>query len=233
MDKISKLKGVFVECFVFATTSDSESLPLNRFYRYKFDVEPSFQNGYLAESFMNFDGMPKKSLLTLGMDVPGPWLIRPQKSIYDLDNIKLEEVDVSLDAVFTLQYILVQGNYLLTGHAKDESNAAPRGLQFVLSTLTERVMVDTITMANLGYFQLKGDPGVFKLEIRKGRSDQVYELMEINPNSPNSKLVVCDSFEGITLYPLVKKRKGMEDADVLIQESNFHTQWTNVKNRFY
>jgi UDP-glucose:glycoprotein glucosyltransferase len=86
-------------------------------------------------------------------------------------------------------------------------------------------------MANLGYFQLKGDPGVFRLEIRKGRSDQVYELLEINTKSPKSKLVVVDSFEGITLYPLVTKRKGMENADVLVQESNSQTQWTNLKNK--
>jgi UDP-glucose:glycoprotein glucosyltransferase len=109
LDKISKLKGVFVECFVFASQSDSESLPLNRFYRYKFDVEPRFENGHLAGSFIRFDGIPKNSLLTLGMDVPGPWLIRPQKSIYDLDNIKLEDVKDSLDADFKLQSILVQG----------------------------------------------------------------------------------------------------------------------------
>lgn len=35
----------------------------------------------------------------------------------------------------------------------------PRGLQLVLGTRQQPHLVDTIVMANLGYFQLKANPG--------------------------------------------------------------------------
>jgi UDP-glucose:glycoprotein glucosyltransferase len=82
---------------------------------------------------VHFDGIPKDATLTLGMDVPGSWLVRPERSPYDLDNIKLSKIPASsnLEAEFLLQSILVEG------HASDsKTNGPPRGLQFVLGTST-------------------------------------------------------------------------------------------------
>jgi UDP-glucose:glycoprotein glucosyltransferase len=52
----------------------------------------------------------------------------------------------------------------------------PRGLQFTLGTANHPVLVDTIVMANLGYFQLKANPGAWVLKLRDGRSTEIYEV---------------------------------------------------------
>ncbi len=83
-------------------------------------------------------------------------------------------------------------------------------------------------MANLGYFQLKAGPGVWNLAIRKGRSDDVYQLDEI-PGMKETAIIV-DSFEGITLFPKVSKKPGMADADVL-EEPKSTGFWDNIKDK--
>ena len=63
------------------------------------------------------------------------------------------------------------------GHCYDgDSGQPPRGLQFTLGTSSKTVMVDTIVMANLGYFQLKANPGVWVLRLREGRSADIYGI---------------------------------------------------------
>lgn len=42
-----------------------------------------------------FIALPHKSLLTLGIDAPESWLVESVSSVYDLDNILLEEVNVA------------------------------------------------------------------------------------------------------------------------------------------
>ena len=79
-------------------------------------------------------------------------------------------------------------------------------------------------MANLGYFQLKANPGVWDLGIRPGRSQEVFEMETAGSQgfrSPSSAASVVDtelvltSFEGKTLYPRFRRRPGMERVDVL------------------
>lgn len=38
------------------------------------------------------------------------------------------------------------------------------------------LQVDTIVMANLGYFQLKANPGAWLLRLRQGRSADIYSI---------------------------------------------------------
>ena len=38
-------------------------------------------------------------------------------------------------------------------------------------------MSDTIVMANLGYFQLKARPGAWLLQLRKGRSRDIFQVL--------------------------------------------------------
>eukprot|EP00842_Homolaphlyctis_polyrhiza_P001157 jgi/Hompol1/2041/HPOL_002063-RA len=107
-------------------------------------------------------------------------------------------------------------------------------------------MVDTITMANLGYLQLKASPGVWNLRIREGRSRDIYSLESLKFMSQSGSLstsrildghdakVIVDSFDGLTVFPYVKKRPGMEAEDVL-QEAEAapgkNGFWDSVKNR--
>lgn len=50
----------------------------------------------------------------------------------------------------------------------------PRGVQLHLGTAAQPRLVDTLVMANLGYFQLKAAPGVFALRLAPGRSADLY-----------------------------------------------------------
>jgi UDP-glucose:glycoprotein glucosyltransferase len=55
----------------------------------------------------------------------------------------------------------------------------PRGLQITLGTETQPVVVDTIVMANLGYFQLKANPGAWLLRLRQGRSADIFDIVRL------------------------------------------------------
>lgn len=67
---------------------------------------------------------------------------------------------------------------LLEGHCFEQmSGSPPRGLQITLGTESQPVIVDTIVMANLGYFQLKANPGAWILRLRQGRSSEIYDIV--------------------------------------------------------
>ena len=40
-----------------------------------------------------FSNIPEEPILTQNYHVPDNWLVEPVKSVYDLDNIKLENMD--------------------------------------------------------------------------------------------------------------------------------------------
>ena len=91
------------------------------------------------------------------MDVPPSWLVAPEESIHDLDNIKLSTTPAgtNIDAIYGLESILIEG------HSRDTTNGGqpPRGAEVVLATERDPHFADTIIMANLGYFQFKANPG--------------------------------------------------------------------------
>ncbi|KAG6887758.1 hypothetical protein C0995_013010 [Termitomyces sp. Mi166 len=188
-----------------------------------------------------FENLPTEPLYTLAMDVPLSWLVRPREALYDLDNIQLGNLlpeDHSLKAIFDLDYLVVEG------HAREVGNHnAPRGVQLELLRGGEEpsAIDDTQVVANLGYLQFKAKPGVFGLEIRKGRGRDVYEMESVGNegwNSPtiheNGNEITLTSFEGLTLYPRLARKPGMENADVLAQpesESNFSSILGDLTSR--
>lgn len=173
---------------------------------------------------IQFSTLPPDPIYTLGMDVPQAWLVRPNISHHDLDNIHLAsltglEENRGIEAIFSLDYIVVEG------HARESlSNSPPRGLQLQLSTSNSTPIADTQVVANLGYIQFKAKPGVFQLEIREGYGRDVYEIESVGNEGWNSPPVTSagneitvTSLEGLTLYPRLRKRPGMELTDVLQQ----------------
>jgi UDP-glucose:glycoprotein glucosyltransferase len=160
------------------------------------------------------------------MEVPPAWVVVSKESIYDLDNIVLSKLPPSareqgINAVYSLK------NILIDGHARDVSQGShpPRGLQIILGTEEQPHVVDTIAMANLGYLQLKANPGVWTLSLKEGRSREIFELESVGSEGWLSRGVAkigrevyLTSFEGITIYPRVVRREGMEKEDVLEEE---------------
>ena len=66
---------------------------------------------------------------------------------------------------------------------------------------------DTIVMANLGYLQLKSNPGRWFLNLREGRSADLYDIVshegtEQTDDSEGSIQVLIDSFQSKVIYPL-------------------------------
>ncbi|KAJ2615865.1 killer toxin resistant protein [Coemansia sp. RSA 1365] len=205
-----------------------EVLPVRRFYRYLWPSGLEFDSaGDITDPEVVFSSIPADPLLTLSMDVPTAWLVTAVDSIHDLDNIRLSSLrgqhrDIS--AIYKLVNILVEG------HLIDRNSRSPaRGLEVQLGTSLEPAATDTIVMANLGYLQLKANPGVWRFGIRPGRSADIYRIDNVSSNRWNyaaaaeaadnkhdiQHTVLVTGFNGATIFPLVSKRPGREKDDVL------------------
>jgi UDP-glucose:glycoprotein glucosyltransferase len=159
------------------------------------------------------------------MDVAQSWLVRPYESQFDLDNIHLSSLSASertkgVEAVFDLDFFVIEG------HAREASNAPPRGVQLQLTASNSTTPIaDTLVVANLGYLQFRAKPGVFQLGIRPGQGREVYEMESVGNegwNSPGVDVagdeVTLTSFDGLTLFPRLKRRPGKETAEVLVEK---------------
>jgi len=126
--------------------------------------------------------------------------------------------DSGVNAIFELKNILIEG------HVRDmRLNTPPRGVQLILGTKSYPSMVDTIVMANLGYFQLKANPGVWELQLRSGRSSELYQIINVGNNihswledrnedlvkiyEENGITIALTSFEGSTVFLRVRFKK--------------------------
>lgn len=215
---LSELDGVYT-CLYLNPKERLDELPIKRFYRYVLGSKPTFDsNGALQGLSAHFAGLPAEALLNMGMDLPPSWLVAPEESIYDLDNIKLSAVkgDGDIGATYELEHILIEG------HSRDSTlGPPPRGAQLVLGTELDPHFADTIVMANLGYFQFKANPGVYNLALQKGRSEDIFHIDSAGTNGYNpavqdeSTEIALMSFRGATLFPRLSRKPGMEEEDVL------------------
>ncbi|KAL1865621.1 killer toxin resistant protein [Paecilomyces lecythidis] len=218
LNVLSKMDGVNTKIFL-NPKEQIQDIPIKRFYRHVLEAEPSFNSdGSLARPGASFSGLPVEALLTLGMDVPAPWLVAPKESIHDLDNIKLSSVKdgSDVDAVYELKHILIEG------HSRDTTTLSPpRGVQLLLGTKNNPYFADTIIMANLGYFQFKSQPGFWNIELKPGRSQRIFNLDSVGslgytpqPGDDNNEVALL-SFRGKTLFPRLSRKPGHEDDEVL------------------
>ncbi|KAI8146122.1 UDP-glucose:glycoprotein glucosyltransferase-domain-containing protein [Fennellomyces sp. T-0311] len=243
LETLSRIDGVYIEIHL-SPVFKLDEIPLKRFYRYVVDHELQFDatTGALATPMAYFTDLPIDALYTLGVDTIKSWHVTVKEANVDLDNIQLTD-NTHISAVYELERILIEG------HCVDAANRTPpRGLQFVLGTASTAAMTDTIVMANLGYFQLKAQPGLWNLRVREGRSSEVYHIDSIGTEgnwqsnkdkNTNSKLALT-SFEGLTVYPQVRKNPGMESEDVLAESTGSGSVvdqasgiWTSVKQKLF
>ncbi|XP_045817511.1 UDP-glucose:glycoprotein glucosyltransferase-like isoform X2 [Trifolium pratense] len=205
--------------------SSLADLPLKNYYRY---VVPSMDDLSNIDSSINgpkafFANMPLSKTLTMNLDVPESWLVEPVLTVHDLDNILLENLGDTrtLQAVFELEALV------LTGHCSEKDHDPPRGLQLILGTKTSPHLVDTLVMANLGYWQMKVSPGVWFLQLAPGRSSELYIFKEDDDGSKNkqsSKLITINSLRGKVVHMEVVKRKGKEHEKLLIPDDDDNLQ---------
>ncbi|RUS34131.1 hypothetical protein BC938DRAFT_482327 [Jimgerdemannia flammicorona] len=245
LETLSKIDGVYMEIYLNPVQALTE-LPLKRFYRYVFDDSLHFDASEAIERpSAYFSNVPEDPLLTLGMDVISPWLVRPVVADQDLDNIRLAKLDPK-QRVKGVTAVIELRNILIEGHCRDMTiNGPPRGLQFVLGTASYPALVDTIVMANLGYLQLKANPGVFELSLREGRSRELYDIESVGSEGWTSRSVeeigydvVLNTFEGVVIYPRVTKKPGMEREELLEdaeeeEQSEDGGIWGSIKSKIW
>ena len=194
----------------------------------------------INDAHAEFRTMPSQQLLTLKISTPEPWVVYPYRTdlddSIDTDNIKLAQyfaadaVDKSVNVDFVLNNLLVAGECIdLT------EQRPPAGMQLKLvSSSSPRDSSDTLVMQNLGYWQLKGNPGVWDLRLAEGSSQDLYRVYETTllssrdlPTSLNEaqnlrllekgeprRLIVRD-FLGTTEQLRVRKQAGMEHVSLL------------------
>lgn len=232
---LSQLDGVYIQVHLNPSAALSE-LPLKRFYRYVLKPSIEYDNtGVEVASSASFTQIPTDPLLTLELDVPQAWLVAPKESVHDLDNIRLGSLgqrhrQSGVEATFELEHILVEG------HARDAlTTGPPRGLQLILGSERSASITDTIVMANLGYLQLKANPGIFKLALREGKSTDIYDMQSVGSEGWNSRSikeigsdVLLTSFEGAMIYPRVTKRPGKEKEEILDETAEVVAESSNT-----
>jgi len=229
---LSGLPSVFIKIYLNPTLTLTE-VPIKRFYRYNFPLAPTFDptTGREVAPAVEFGGMPEDVLFTLGLEAQKAWLTFPVEAIHDLDNIRLADLGpadlpAGVEAVYELENLLVEG------HAREAVGAKPpRGLQLELVPVdfietgarpNAQVQADTIVMSNLGYFQLKANPGPWRVGLRPGRPSKVYTFESVGREGWKSGSVaetgdgvLVSTLEGLTLYPRFGRNPGEEATDLL------------------
>ncbi|KAM6969007.1 UDP-glucose:glycoprotein glucosyltransferase 1 isoform 1-T1 [Tautogolabrus adspersus] len=221
---------VFMNC-----QSKLSEIPLKSFYRHVLEPEVSFQvdGSFAPGPLAKFLDMPQSPLFTLNLNTPESWMVESVHTRYDLDNIYLEEVENIVAAEYELEHLLLEG------HCFDVSSGQPpRGLQFTLGTASEPVIMDTIVMANLGYFQLKAAPGAWILKLRKGRSDEIYKIYSHDgtdsPADSDDIVVVLNNFKSRIIKVKVQKKPDKFNEELLSDttEENDDGFWKSLTRGF-
>ncbi|VTJ52423.1 Hypothetical predicted protein [Marmota monax] len=204
--------------------------PIQSFYRFVLEPElMSGANGSPLGPVAKFLDIPESPLLTLNMITPESWLVETVHSNCDLDNIHLKDIEGAVTAEYELEYLLLEG------HCFDATTEQPpRGLQFTLGTKNKPVVVDTIVMANLGYFQLKANPGAWMLKLRQGKSEDIYQIVghRGTDSQPDigDVIVVLNSFKSKILEVQVQKKPDKIKEDILIDNHEKKGMWDSIKS---
>ncbi|XP_035249636.1 UDP-glucose:glycoprotein glucosyltransferase 2 isoform X2 [Anguilla anguilla] len=225
---LSRVINMNLRLFMNCRAKHSET-PLKSFYRFVLESDVAFlaNNTLSAGPMAHFADMPESPLLTLNMITPENWMVEAVRSSYDLDNIHLQEVSGSVTAEYELEYLLLEG------HCFDLSTGQPpRGLQFILGTRNDPLVQDTIVMANLGYFQLKANPGAWVLKLREGRSEEIYQILAHDGTDSSAEagdvIVVLNSFLSKIIKVRVQKKADKLSEDLLSDGTESKGLWESI-----
>jgi hypothetical protein len=155
----------------------------------------------------SFAWLPEDPVLTLKTHVPEPWNMQTAAAEVDLDNMKLRDIlgayaasdsvaaiasaqligsidedenDKEVDAYTGVKVKYFIRDVLVAGQCFDVThNSFVNGLQLTLHTkeAAGALVSDTLVMQNLGYWQLKANPGTLFLSLAKGRALELYSLV--------------------------------------------------------
>lgn len=218
---MSKVLNARVE-IIFNPASEILENPIKRFYRFVAKEELEFDEfGAIRNHSAVFSNLPQKQLLTMSIETNDGWMIEVKEAEHDLDNILLESTSADVESVYSLEHILVEGqSRKLSGEASD-------GLEIELQS--ENTTYDTLVMLNLGYYQLKAEPGVWNLRLREGSSSEKYRFVKVDSKQvENNIAVVVDSFTGKWLQLVVDEIDSKKEPE----PSKIKTLIDNAKSFF-
>lgn len=231
---LSMLRSVLnCDMKVFLCAVDKHSdMPVKNFYRFVIDTELRFnKEGQMEKGpIAKFTGLPASSLLTQNLAIPDNWMVEVVNSVYDLDNIKLSEINGPVHSNFELEHLILEG------HCFDASTGSPpRGLQFTLGTKNNPLLVDTIVMSNLGYFQLKANPGAWVLRLRHGKSAEIYDVNSVEGKNAvrmgEESVIVLSSLKSNVVKVKVARKPDQQNADLLADDKDGASGiWDSIKN---
>lgn len=203
--------------------------PPNTFQRFLLPADdlatPRFPDRFSGR--ISFNRLPQRNVLTVSVEPPRAWFVSSHMTNYDMDNVILDNISGEGD-LFT-EYQLM--NLIVEGSCVDESGRPPQGLKLVLAN-EDGVVVDTLVMANLGYFQLKvPTPGLWWLSLAGGASSRIFMLRSMEMFKDNERLSFESDANGRVSIPVeslsgaggillhVARRPGMEGKSVLDPDS--------------
>lgn len=215
----------YIELYIYLNPSrEISSFPLKRFYRFV---------GINSNNEALFLEPPKKQVLTMGTETPESWIVQTYKAEHDLDNIQMSSDNVLhtgglVYAEYKLTNIVIQGSCIDLTHG----GTPPHGLQLVMKN--KNYKTDSLVMQNMAYYQLKGDAGIWNIELADGRAKELYSIVdkdivnkikyldieEIRSNTvPSTQIIIRDFYANYdSLY--VVKNEGKESESVLESSEN-------------
>ncbi len=212
-------------------------LPVKSFFRYVLPPEiglpedlgtpdlPASAKTALWHPRAVFAWLPPSLTLTLKLYVPEPWNTQAVRAVHDTDNLRpTASLADTVDVDYAVKDLLAAGQCMdLTGGGIN----FPNGLQLVLapraaaagaagaadsSPSSPATVSDTLVMQNLGYWQLKAQPGVWSVSLAAGRASDLYDIVIPAPvagaraSSSSSGLVGLGGSGGASLVDLASGR---------------------------
>lgn len=209
-------------------TKDNEDMAINinRLYRGIFPRSIiSFDSFGAIKKDINYSiSTPNNVLLTTDLDLPTNWIATLKSVPYgiDMDNF-LSEGDDEINISYELKLLLVEG------FARDtRTGKPPSGLALEIESTDPSIKKDSTVMASLGYFQLQGKPGLWKLKIQPDSpSEKYFSLLSGNENQYESNTDAL-AFTYVPVFDLaahnlklrVKKNSGYEGMSLLESEED-------------
>eukprot|EP00928_Gymnodinium_smaydae_P000541 TRINITY_DN10203_c1_g5_i1.p1 TRINITY_DN10203_c1_g5~~TRINITY_DN10203_c1_g5_i1.p1 ORF type:complete len:1678 (+),score=313.33 TRINITY_DN10203_c1_g5_i1:53-5086(+) len=122
--------------------------------------------------------------LTAAIHTLPTWLVTAQEAYHDMDNLRA--VDVLDDSAgkerglcnvsYVLRQLYVEGQAFILGPSGWPQGPA-QGLQLEVKAVGARdISSDTSVMANLGYFQIFGNPGFHAVQLKSGLSNDTFTI---------------------------------------------------------
>jgi len=200
--------------------------PLKKYYRYVATPALRFDSvtGRVKEEGAHFDYLPKERIMTLNLIANSQWMVESVEAPSDLDNLLLHQVTSRrMKAIYQLQSILVEGSCA----DMSAGGQPPRGLKLILGDATAPHLVDTLVMSNLGYFQLKANPGIWYLSLADGRSSQIYDIQSSqhsNSITPHATVFLSEFTSSKVPMRVAKKagleKETLEEEEIEVEQKN-------------